>query len=453
MTQSQLFFGQILATSTNRGYGLGSPPITGGTGSSSLPFAGGRHADAGSIKTFRVILSAAPASGKTFTIAIWINEVASSFTLTFTNVSGVDQTFTGSLSIAQGDNVRIDVSSSGTPSQVTAFICTEYVPTTANYFQYPGGHTNAVSGNSATNARHALLSTDVDNWTFASDTLQNRSLCPIAGNIRSFWVSRSGGTSSAWTFIIEINGTEQASTSVSITGTGDNNVVGLSVAVSAGDQLAFKIKTASGLASARINWGVTIEPSNPGEFFICGGTINNLSNSATRYAWPSGGPATLSVTATESDVAQKTDPALIMLRAYGATSAAPGTGGSGKKYTETWRKNASTDTAITYDISETATTGSDTAHTVSLASGDTFDLKIVPTNTPTAVFAAWALALVQPLTATPGVAALTITRYAPDVITSIGTAHLVITTYVPNAPVISFNPNEVWVETWEEQDP
>lgn len=64
---------------------------------------------------------------------------------------------------------------------------------------------------------------------------------------------------------------------------------------------------------------------------------------------------------------------------YVVLSAAPG---STKSWTFTLRKNGS-DTAITCTISDPATTGNDTAHTVTFAAGDTWSIKGAPSTTVT----------------------------------------------------------------------
>lgn len=61
-------------------------------------------------------------------------------------------------------------------------------------------------------------------------------------------------------------------------------------------------------------------------------------------------------------------------------AAAPGAGTS---FTYTVRKNA-VDTALSITISDTATTGSDTTNTIQFNPGDTMDIKITPTGTPSA---------------------------------------------------------------------
>ena len=60
--------------------------------------------------------------------------------------------------------------------------------------------------------------------------------------------------------------------------------------------------------------------------------------------------------------------------------------GAGTSYAYTVDKNGST-TALTTSIADTATTGSDTSHSFSVAAGDDVQIQAVPTNTPAAATA------------------------------------------------------------------
>ena len=64
--------------------------------------------------------------------------------------------------------------------------------------------------------------------------------------------------------------------------------------------------------------------------------------------------------------------------------------GTGKSYAFTVRVGGS-DQTITITVSDSATTGSDTSHTVSVAAGDLICIKSAPTGTPTAVTMNWSM--------------------------------------------------------------
>lgn len=106
-----------------------------------------------------------------------------------------------------------------------------------------------------------------------------------------------------------------------------------------------------------------------------------LPTGAVQY-FPPGYSATTS-TATEGDVPTVCSTAGTIDSLYVKLSGAPGTGGSGKSYTFTLRKNG-VDTALTCTITDTATTGNDTGHSVSFAAGDILTIGVTPANTPTA---------------------------------------------------------------------
>jgi hypothetical protein len=71
-------------------------------------------------------------------------------------------------------------------------------------------------------------------------------------------------------------------------------------------------------------------------------------------------------------------------------SAAPGTGGSGKKYDITLYKNGVVQ-LLTVSIFETATTGTDLSNQIAVIAGDLITIEVKPTNTPTAVRATWVM--------------------------------------------------------------
>lgn len=65
-----------------------------------------------------------------------------------------------------------------------------------------------------------------------------------------------------------------------------------------------------------------------------------------------------------------------------------GAPGAGKKYTFTLMLNGAP-TALTFDIADGATTGSDMVHEIVVTGGDKVSLRCVPDNTPVEVIAAW----------------------------------------------------------------
>ncbi len=105
---------------------------------------------------------------------------------------------------------------------------------------------------------------------------------------------------------------------------------------------------------------------------------NGLNSGATRYFGPNGFWGTDYVSATEANIYELVASAgtFSNLKIYLQT--APG---SGKSWTFTVRKNG-VDTALTLSIADTATSGTDTTHSFTVAAGDKISIKAVPSGTP-----------------------------------------------------------------------
>jgi hypothetical protein len=94
-------------------------------------------------------------------------------------------------------------------------------------------------------------------------------------------------------------------------------------------------------------------------------------------------------TATESIAQQEITVAGTLSKLRVRIDGAAGTAGSGKSYTITVRVNG-LDTAVTCTILETATTCSDSAHTLTLNAGDLISLGVVPSaSNPTVRALRW----------------------------------------------------------------
>jgi len=118
------------------------------------------------------------------------------------------------------------------------------------------------------------------------------------------------------------------------------------------------------------------------EQVIFGGWDNNLHPTDTEYNTLIGG-FWWRTTETEVWKLVSTDGIIKNLRAK-----LNGPPGAGKKYTFTLMVNGAP-TALTFDIEDTATSGSDMVHEIDVTGGDSVTIRCVPTGTPTARYAAW----------------------------------------------------------------
>jgi len=125
-------------------------------------------------------------------------------------------------------------------------------------------------------------------------------------------------------------------------------------------------------------------PPPPGmrQVLFAGGYLP-LINNATAYSSPMGGSAGWNVTETLRHRLVSTSGVIKNLRVK--LLAAPG---AGKKYNFTYMLNGAP-TALTAEIANAATTGSDMINEFAVAAGDTISIRCVPTGTPTITYAYW----------------------------------------------------------------
>jgi hypothetical protein len=208
---------------------------------------------------------------------------------------------------------------------------------------------------------------------------QRTQVVTSAGTIDSLFVELSAdpGTSpDAYRFTLRKNG---ADTTLTCTITADDTTgsdVAHSVAVVAGDLISIQcepLNTPSATPTAL--WAMRFTGTTAKESLLLGHL--QISSSATRYTGVMIGGAASS--ATEDDVRQVCPTAGVIKNLYVSLSADPGTDPDAYRFT--LRVNgASSD--LTCTVTADATTGNDTAHTVTVAAGDRLTLMFEPLNTP-----------------------------------------------------------------------
>lgn len=216
-----------------------------------------------------------------------------------------------------------------------------------------------------------------------TETTIKQMVAPCDGKIFNLHVgcTTAPGTGLTRTFSVMKNGVESAVTVVfAATDTAKSDLTH-SVSVSAGDTISI-VTYASGTttSSGVFRYGFVFEATTVGQSLVATACVSvNLSASATRYMNIQG---TDEPDATATNVQQVVAAAGTFKNARLTLSGNAGSAASGKSYTVTLVKN-DVDTAITFTITETATSGSDLTHSVSVAAGDYLHWKIVPAGTPT----------------------------------------------------------------------
>lgn len=371
---SVLLGNQGTADSTNR-----TGVVVGGAGWSSP--ASNSYLDqvissAGTLQNLRVLLSVAPGSGKSYTVTLYKNGSSTGITVTISDsaTSGSDTTHT--VTVAAGDKIRYQYTTSGTPATTQMNCSLEYVGDTADESQImccgPSGFLSGGATDQYIPINGAVSAAGGSDQT-------SRQLIATAGTIKKLYVVADANVAvgKTVTFTLVVNGTPSALTCTMSAGSSTANDTTHSVTVAAGDTLSLLVDY-SGVSTgiSLINVGCTFVASTPGDFPLIGGTSADPSTSATNYHALNGADSRSFVT-TENQ-RQACASVWYIKNLYTKVSTAPG---SGKSWSIKLRKNAA-DTALTNSIADAATTAN-AASSITLALYDALTISTTPSGTPT----------------------------------------------------------------------
>lgn len=225
----------------------------------------------GTINGMSIYLAAAPGAGRSWTYTLRVNGVDSALSVTVANPAVTGSSFVD-VAVSAGDIVNWKITPSGTPTGSAACrILTEFTPDVANQFAYHGGIASTLV---AINTYSSLLHYTSSIQSTDSNILARDIVAMDNGTIRNFYVSLASAPPAGvdYTFVINKNGVEEASSVVTVTSASATvSVSGLSIAVARGDMLGFKVKAKTGTGNARqACWGLVIEPAVSGEFMWAG---------------------------------------------------------------------------------------------------------------------------------------------------------------------------------------
>lgn len=340
-------------------------------------------AAAGSFNSIKISLSAAPGLGNSYRFQLSINGTAS--LVMDTTLSGLttSQSLTAPVTVARGDLITIKTISTGSPGTPVADIWLSFIPTTTdNFIYFGGGASLLVSGAPLFAGALYGLNGDVAS---ATETEQTRNIVPFAGTLTDFEVcmATAPGVGTSWDLIITQNNSEVAATALNISGTSKvGSVTGLSVAITAGDYLSFKLKTKNGAAANTrgMNCGICIVPTTTGQFGL-GGANNGSTISQSVATYGLIGQNTqnnVQWNSTETNVDRRSPGAIQFLAIYVRATIAPG---AAKSYVYAPRKNVG-DTGITATMTGGATFTANGSGTDDVAADDLIDIRATPSGTP-----------------------------------------------------------------------
>lgn len=205
-----------------------------------------------------------------------------------------------------------------------------------------------------------------------SDETYANAVVPTAGKFKYLFVKAgsSPGSGNSFTFTLRVNG---ADSSLSVVLSDLETLVYAfgDVSVAAGDLVCLKSSPASSPTTSDMNWVLGFEPTNYGETIMLPNSVSGVvTASSGRFLSMSGD--------TQGDTTNEFDASLVMpisgtftgMRGYQINS--PGAGNS-RIYT--LRKNG-VNTSMTFTIADSATTGSTSSNSFTVAAGDKVSLII-----------------------------------------------------------------------------
>ena len=329
-----------------------------------------------SLANFKFVLGTAPGGGVTRTISILDDGTTTGLDAVIVD-SATSATDAGPATVAAQSTLQIVTTDNGVPA---ASVLSRW-------------RVDCTSENQVLlAASHFALSTSTNRYLslmgdFASATQAVVSqVIPIAGNIKNLIVKNVTSVLTSGSFVVTlmVNGSASA-----LTCTIDNSGVIFadathSVAVVAGDLVAWQVDPVSPNATKAIAIGCEFECSVAGTGIIMGGSNTNASNSAAAYSWAGEGAAW---DATETDV-QALAQAITVTDLYVRLSAATG---AGKTRTTLLRDDAA-GTAVSVAISDASAVTGSWNGSVSVAVDSLICIETTPDGTPAASTVKWGLA-------------------------------------------------------------
>lgn len=321
--------------------------------------------------------SAAPGAGKSYQFIFRTNGTNSPITCT---ISGATATtcvdVSDSMITIPGDLVSMEILPSGTPTAATFSFSMQRTPAIPNQY--------ILMGNGATfaTATEYVPLSGVGSFTSAAN---NMAIIPQACTFENLYISMvaAPGAAKTYTFAYDTN---QAATPSAVkctvsgaTATTCNDVVDSSITIPGAIVNIQQAETGTPISTSTA-WGIVCVPTVPGQFPFIGKNSNSFTNTNLFNMIHAGQSSSNGVEGARKGVLSTPTGGLTLGNIYCRHGSAPGAGTS---YAWNIRKNAATPSGSpSCIISGTATTGSDTTDTMSIANGDLVDVNLVPTATP-----------------------------------------------------------------------
>lgn len=363
---------------------------------------------AGTFRNFRVTLDVAPGAGTSWTLTIYKNGVATAVTVTISDTAVTASDTSNSFTVVAEDYLALRWVATGAVAAPTGMrMSLEFEGDTANESGY--SQVLALMSNSLSQRTGvfwpAYQGSSLDTWhrTLAGSVIAN--IVPTDGSITgmAFRVSGSpgGGTkayqcaiykalaASPTTFVKQDGTGGTVDTRVTCADTTVNAAATFTLPVSTGDRVYVECEPQNTPSTLNGGIGITFTATTDGESVMGGLLTDTLDNNVTNYLRPQSEHNANHTT--ESDAEFLGHVSTIRLsRFHFGVATAPG---SGTSWDADLRRDASTPSgAPAIEIADTDTFDSDLTHTMTVADGQEFDLRVVPTSLPTVTTATWSMA-------------------------------------------------------------
>ncbi len=311
------------------------------------------------LSDFYISLSAAPGSGKSWTIHLRQNN-SNLFTITIADAA-TSGSYTGApLAFTAGDLVDVEFIPSGTPAAPQfAWVIRQKA---AGQYAILGGKSNGTVATYVPCQGRTAGNVTEDNII---------QIMPHACTITNLYmISNVDPSSSSWVATLSKNNVDQALTATMAAGSTSAHDTAHSISVAAGDKISTHITTPGTPATSRVGASYTVVPTTDGQSAIM--FINSTLASATAVNYNYAQGTVLGSWATVESTQQTLSRATTLTAFYCRQVSGVG---SGKSYPVLVRKN-SADTALTVTLDNTAgSTKNITGQSVAVADGDFLNIK------------------------------------------------------------------------------
>ncbi len=346
----------------------------------------------GTLRNLIVELTGSPGAGNSYAFVLMVNNSPSALTTTISDAETSDSDQANDVSVSAGDVVSIRVTPSSTPTVRDAKWSLEFEGDTANESVLMG---IASPFTSSITYFHPNVRGEASN-TEAGQRL----LVPLDGTIKALYINLSAtpGTGNQYTYAIFKNGSQEASSVVTLSDaeTADN-VTGLNIDIAPGDSFSIEVIPTSIPTANTTKVGVVISADTDGESIIGGTTNNDLNISTTEYNHFTGSDS-VAWTATEANTVSSAGVTGFTLKNFRVELIGGSPGSGGDAYQFAIRKDSGAGNS-TCTITNAETTCTDGVNTDDFVSGNDLSIENNPAVTPTARDARWSA--IQNIAAAP----------------------------------------------------